>query len=86
MQLIYPSRNARIYIPKDLDGNLSATVFKLAHRNPDTRVFWHLDKIYLGSTQTFHHFELRPSAGNHVLTLVDSDGNQLERSFFIVEK
>ncbi|MEY4135765.1 MAG: hypothetical protein RL386_2115 [Bacteroidota bacterium] len=86
MQLIYPSRNARIYIPKDLDGNLSATVFKLAHRNPDTRVFWHLDKIYLGSTQTFHHFELRPSAGHHVLTLVDTDGNQLERSFFIVEK
>lgn len=86
MQLIYPSRNARIYIPKDLDGSLSATIFKLAHRNPDTRVFWHLDNVYLGSTQTFHHFELRPTAGHHLLTLVDADGNQLERSFFIVEK
>lgn len=86
MHLIYPSPNARIYIPKDLDGTLSATVFKLAHRNPDMRVFWHLDNIYLGSTQTFHHFEFRPTPGHHLLTLVDAAGNQLEQSFFIVRK
>ncbi len=86
MQLIYPAARAKIYIPRDLDGTLSATVFKLAHRNPGARVFWHLDNTYLGSTETFHHLELRPSPGPHVLTLVDAYGNRLESRFRIIEK
>jgi len=86
MQLIYPAPRAKIFIPRDLDGSLSATVFKLAHRNPDTRVFWHLDNIYLGSTQTFHNLEMRPSPGPHLLTLVDAHGNRLEANFRIIEK
>ena len=86
MQLIYPAANAKIYIPRDLDGSLSATVFKLAHRNPDARVFWHLDNMYLGTTQTFHHLELQPTPGPHVLTLVDAYGNRMESRFTILEK
>ncbi len=86
MQLIYPAAQAKIYIPRDLDGSLSATVFKLAHRNPDAKVFWHLDNMYLGTTQTFHHLELRPTPGPHLLTLVDVYGNRLESSFRIMEK
>lgn len=86
MQMIYPLGNAKIFVPRDLDGQMSRTVFKLAHRKADAVVYWHLDNEYLGSTQTFHHFELYPSAGTHLLTLVDEDGNRLEKRFVIVEK
>lgn len=86
MQMIYPKHRARIYVPVDLDGKLSRTVFKIAHRTPETIVFWHLDNEYLGSTQHFHHMELQPSSGKHLLTLVDEHGNALERSFEILEQ
>ncbi len=86
MQLIYPKNSTKIYVPVDLDGNLSRTVFKLAHRNPEIRVFWHLDGEFLGTTTSFHNFELNPSPGKHLLTLVDENGNRLEKWFEILAK
>ncbi len=86
MQLIYPLNAARIYVPVDLDGNPSRTVFRLAHRNPKAVVYWHIDREYLGYTQTFHHIELNPRPGKHLLTVVDNEGNRLEQRFEIAEK
>ncbi|MBK8656116.1 MAG: penicillin-binding protein 1C [Haliscomenobacter sp.] len=86
MQLIYPLNAARIYVPVDLDGNFSRTVFRLAHRNPKAVIHWHIDQEYLGSTQTFHHMELNPRPGKHLLTVVDNEGNRLEQRFEIAEK
>lgn len=86
MQLIYPKNPTRIYVPVDLDGKLSSTVFQVAHRVPETEIFWHLDGAYLGSTKTFHHMALQPPIGKHELTLVDAQGFRLVRSFEIIGK
>lgn len=86
MQMIYPNHRTRIFVPKDLNGKLSKTVFKVAHRQSDATIFWHLDQEYLGSTRQFHHFELQPDAGEHELTLVDMDGNRLSQRFAIIAK
>jgi penicillin-binding protein 1C len=86
MELIYPKRIAQIYVPIDLDGKLSPTVFKVAHRQPETPIYWHLDNEYLGSTTTFHDFALNPAKGKHTLTLVDKDGHRLETEFEIIGK
>ncbi|MBK9012623.1 MAG: penicillin-binding protein 1C [Saprospiraceae bacterium] len=86
MQMIYPRKGAKIYIPLDLDGNLSRTVFKMAHRNPSTVVYWHLDNEYIGLTKTFHELELNPPAGKHKITLVDEKGNRLELKFEVFAK
>ncbi|MCE7922550.1 MAG: penicillin-binding protein 1C [Haliscomenobacteraceae bacterium CHB4] len=86
MQLIYPKHPTQIYVPVDLDGKLSSTVFQAAHRAPDTEVFWHLDGVYLGSTKTFHQMALQPAVGKHRLTLVDKDGYRLEQVFEIIGK
>jgi penicillin-binding protein 1C len=86
MQLIYPKHPTKIYVPVDLDGKLSSTVFQAAHRNPDTEIFWHLDGVYLGSTKTFHQMALQPPVGPHKLTLVDKDGYRLEQPFEIIGK
>ena len=67
MQLIYPKQPTKIYVPVELDGNLGSTVFQVAHRVPDTEIFWHLDGVYLGSTKTFHQMALQPQAGKHLL-------------------
>ncbi|MEL6721438.1 MAG: penicillin-binding protein 1C, partial [Bacteroidota bacterium] len=86
MQLIYPKYYAKIYVPIDLDGKLSSTVFKVAHRSADSKIHWHLDRTYLGTTQHFHEMELQPEVGKHLLTLVDEKGGRLERSFEVLGK
>ena len=86
MQLIYPKKSTKIYVPVGIDGTLSQTVFKAAHRNPDATVYWHLDHTYLGITTTFHEMALQPAVGEHLLVLVDQDGQRLERKFEILGK
>lgn len=86
MQLIYPKQPTKIYVPVDLNGELSRTIFTVAHRNPETMIYWHIDGEYLGSTQTFHSMELNPPEGKHKLTLVDEKGNRLEQAFEIIKK
>lgn len=86
MELIYPKYPARILVPRDLDGKRSRTVFTIAHREPGTAIYWHLDDEYLGTTQDFHSMELMPEEGLHRLTLVDEQGNRLEQAFEIVGK
>jgi len=84
MEMIYPKENTKIRVPIDLDGQASRTVFKVAHRNQAATIYWHLDNTYLGNTTTFHQKALHPSAGPHILTLVDEQGNRLEQTFEIV--
>ena len=86
MELIYPKYATRIYVPRDMDGSLSRTVFVVTHRNPSQRIHWHLDATYLGSTQHFHSYELNPAPGPHQLTLVDELGNRLEQQFEVIAK
>ena len=86
MQLIYPKDISKIQVPVDLDGELSRTVFKIAHRIPTSTVHWHLDNTYIGSTSDIHEMELNPEAGKHLLTLVDEKGYRLEQRFQIVTK
>ncbi len=83
LAVIYPEPQARIRIPRQLNGELSATVFQATHREPSTVIYWHLDENYLGSTSEFHTFTLTPEPGTHVLTLVDEDGLRVERTFTI---
>jgi penicillin-binding protein 1C len=86
MDLIYPKHDARIYVPRELDGKPGQAVFELAHRDPGTIVFWHLDGDYIGSTQKHHFLPLNPSEGPHTLTLVDASGEYLERRFEVLSK
>lgn len=83
MEFIYPFVNGAVSIPKQLDGSPGKVVFELAHRNPQTKVFWHLDDTYVGETQNFHKKELAPNPGKHRLTVVDETGNSLVLNFTV---
>ncbi len=85
MQFIYPKRNTQIFIPKDIDGEKSRTVFEVAHRNPAKTLHWHIDEQYIGSTTDFHSLEVLPELGKHLLVLVDEDGERAEIGFEVVE-
>ncbi len=83
MQFIYPQQNAVITIPKLLNGQLGKITFELAHNNPKSTVFWHLDEEFVGTTEDFHQISLTPESGRHSITAVDDEGNRISVSFTI---
>ncbi len=86
MEFIYPGSNDKIYIPRTLDGKSGSVVFEVAHRNPSVKIFWHLDKKYIGTTSYIHQKELNPETGPHVITITDEFGNTLKRRFTILNQ
>lgn len=83
MQFIYPPMNARILLPRQMDGSAGFVTAELAHSNPGTTIFWHLDSTYLTQTQDFHKISLQPAPGRHSLTAVDSAGNTVSTTFYV---
>lgn len=86
MALIYPKTPSTIYVPIQLDGTLSRTVFEATHRNKASTIYWHIDDEYLGTTKDIHQMELAPAVGEHYLTLVDENGITLKQRFSVVGK
>ena len=84
MDLIYPKPDSKIFIPRELNGTESKIIFELAHRNPNTVVYWHLDGDFVGSTRGRHSLVLHPPQGKHFLTLVDENGETINSSFDVI--
>lgn len=84
MDMIYPKQHARIFIPRSLSGNEGQVLFQVAHNQGNTKIFWHLDGRYVGSTKGQHQLALHPEKGKHVLTLVDEQGHALVRQFEVI--
>jgi penicillin-binding protein 1C len=85
MELISPENAEQILIPIDLDGIKGRLAIQVAHRSADAIIYWNLDEEFIGTTEGIHQKEISPSVGSHTLTLVDSDGNTLVKSFEIIE-
>jgi penicillin-binding protein 1C len=84
LAVLYPDANARVLIPSELDGTRGRAVFEAVHRRRDARVYWHLDDKYLGETHTFHQQSLDIDPGEHILTLVDDQGERVARRFEVL--
>lgn len=84
LALLYPDVNARVLIPRELDGNRGRTIFEAVHRRREATVYWHLDGRYLGETHTFHQQALDIDPGEHILTLVDDEGERVARRFQVL--
>lgn len=83
MALIFPKKNETILLPKDFNEEINEVIFTLAHRDPETTVYWYLDSNYMGTTETFHELAVAPKPGNYVLTAVDQNGNEIRQAIEI---
>ncbi len=86
MEVIYPTNNARLFIPKGFEGQMQSMIFEVAHRVNHSKIFWHLDDQFLGTTQDVHRKEIFCKAGNHHLMLVDEFGEMKQVNFEVIEK
>jgi penicillin-binding protein 1C len=81
MEMIYPRNFTKVFVPVEIDGALGKVVFEAAHQNPETKIFWYLDDQFVGETRQLHQLGLFPSAGPHLLSLVDEQGRELSVPF-----
>jgi penicillin-binding protein 1C len=84
LALLYPDPNSKVLIPQELDGQRGRTGFEAVHRRRDATLYWHLDDRYLGETHTFHQQSLDIDPGEHILTVVDDEGERVARRFQVV--
>lgn len=81
MEIIYPEKRSKVFIPTELGGSPGKVVFKAAHRNPKATVFWFIDRTYYGATTGEHQLAIHPAPGKHILTLTDKEGNTAHTDF-----
>jgi len=83
VQFIYPQAGAVLSAPRQLSGQVEGIVFRAAHHRPDATLWWHLDNTYVGETSLQHELRLTPAPGQHVLTVVDEEGNTASVRFSV---
>ena len=83
MEFIFPKRKEAIILATDFDEQVNEVIFKLAHRAPDTKVYWYLNQTFLGTTQTFHELAVSLLPGVYTLKVVDQQGNELQQALEI---
>ncbi len=86
MDFIYPKDNGKVYLTKDFSGNVQPVVFKAVHSNSKSKLFWYLDKKFLGETQHFHEMPINAASGKYFLTITDESGNEAVRKIELVRE
>jgi penicillin-binding protein 1C len=86
MDFIYPKTNSKIYLTKNFNSEVQPVILKVASSNREASLFWYLDKVYQGTTKTFHEMPILPSEGFHYITVVDETGNEIKRKIEIIRE
>ena len=76
LAIVYPTNNARLYLPRSITGELQGLTLRASHRDRDRRIFWYLDQEIVGQTERHHSLSIFLEPGDHVLTVVDSEGDR----------
>jgi penicillin-binding protein 1C len=86
MAMVYPKNGLSIVLTKQLDGEIGNLELQATHSRYNAKIYWHMDGIYLGTTQYFHSMPVVPESGRHEITLVDDVGWSIKTNFIISEK
>ena len=84
MDFIYPKRNSKIYLTKNFNGVVQPVILKVAHSNKEAKLYWYVDNVYKGTTQTFHEMAVEATTGTHYITVTDELGNEIKRKIEII--
>lgn len=85
MEIIYPERGARLFVPVQLDGTHGQVGLEAAHREQDAVLYWSLDGEHIASTRGEHRIAVYLPQGRHELTLTDHYG-RFRSTTFTVER
>ncbi|MDY0314436.1 MAG: penicillin-binding protein 1C [Bacteroidales bacterium] len=84
IELIYPTNLSRVLIPIELSGDTLQAIFKLSHRNPETKVYWYIGEKYYGFTKDFHEMGFKLEPGSYTLNIMDENGYKISKKFKVI--
>jgi len=84
--ILYPRNGFKIYLPVDEKGQRSQLIMNATNRKANAKLYWYIDKEYIGMTTTFHQMAVTPEKGKHILEVIEERGNGIKVSFEIVDK
>lgn len=85
MDFIYPKTNSKIYLTKNFDSNIQPVILKVAHSNKEVKLYWYIDNVYKGETQTFHEMPIEAQTGIHYITVIDENGQEIRRRIELIK-
>ncbi|MGQ9630446.1 MAG: penicillin-binding protein 1C [bacterium] len=83
LQIVYPQQDARLWIPRDLDGSLQKVTLRAAHLEKGQLVYWYLDHVFKGTSRERHAMAVDLQRGWHTLEVVDEEGNRDRKRFYV---
>ncbi len=81
LEIIYPQSGIKIFIPKDLTGVQSVKARAVSKKN--VKLYWYIDDKFLGITRYKHEILFNENSGEHILTVIDENGNKASVNFYI---
>ncbi len=83
IKFIYPTKNLKISLPKDFDGEKDVIVKIINLKNEE--LYWYLNGKYLGQDSS-NEKKFKLSYGKYQLTIVSKSGEIEKRSFEVIKK
>jgi penicillin-binding protein 1C len=82
LQILYPPKNSRLWVPRDFNGRLQKVILRAAHREKSRILYWYLDNRFLGSSIDKHTKAVELRKGWHILEVIDEVGNRYRQRFY----
>ncbi len=80
MNFIYPKdHRTKLFATRDTDGAVQPVVLRIAHKNPQSELFWYVNGVFKTRTVHFHEFPLSEPSGIYNITVVDESGFEISR-------
>ena len=86
VKFIYPSPEARLFLPRDFDGKTQPVVCKVGYTGSGKRLFWYLDDLFLGETIGDHKMGVIFNQGWNTLKVIDEYGANHSQRIFAAKK
>ncbi|MCK5832085.1 penicillin-binding protein 1C [bacterium] len=74
INFVYPQDGAFLQVPRGISGKYEKVIVRAACSTEDIELYWYLDDVFIGATDSKHSMPIDLSAGNHQLSLIDSEG------------
>ena len=84
--LVYPQNGFRIYLPLNEFGQRNDLILNATHNKVNAKLFWYLDKEFIGETSRFHQMGINPKYGKHEIQIIDENGKSVKAVFEIISK
>lgn len=82
LKIMYPNKSRILLFGTANEMEVS---FKAGGTTKDGTIYWHVDDLFIGSTNSIHELKYTLPAGKHTLLILDEHGNQQTTTFDILK-